>query len=155
MNKVMLPWLKRLCWLLSVWMLAGVARAEVVEIDNAELARLLANHVPLIDIRTSGEWQETGVVPGSHLLTFFNESGQANPGAWLERARSIAKPQEPVIVICRSGNRTKAVSQFLVEKAGYSKVYNVKSGIRAWIAENRPRQSATEAMAECRAKKSC
>ena len=32
------------------------ARADVVDIDNAELARLAAAGVPVIDIRTEGEW---------------------------------------------------------------------------------------------------
>ena len=53
------------------------ARADVVDIDNAELAKLAASGVPVIDIRTRPEWEETGIVPGSHLLTFFDERGNA------------------------------------------------------------------------------
>lgn len=131
------------------------ARAEVIDIDTAELTRLMEKRVPVIDIRTAPEWQESGVVPGSHLLTFFDEQGRADPAAWLNKARAIAKPDQPVIVICRSGNRTKAVSQFLSSQAGYAKVYNVKSGIRAWISEGRPRQAAAEARASCEKSKTC
>lgn len=134
---------------------ASVARADIVDIDSAELARLSAAGVPVIDIRTAPEWEETGIVAGSHPLTFFDERGQADPAAWLQKAKSIAKPGEPVIVICRSGNRTKAVSQFLSQQAGYAKVYNVKSGIRAWIQEGRPTASAAPALAACRAAKNC
>ena len=111
--------------------------AEVVDIDNAELAKLLAAGVPLIDIRTAPEWQQTGIVPGSRLLTFFDERGNAEPGAWLEKAKNFAKPSEPVIVICRTGNRTKVLSQFLSDRAGYAKVYNVRQGIVAWAKEGR------------------
>lgn len=64
---------------------AFTARAEVVDIDSAELAKLAAAGVPVIDIRTSPEWVETGIVPGSHLLTFFDERGRADPAAWLDR----------------------------------------------------------------------
>jgi rhodanese-related sulfurtransferase len=134
---------------------AFAARADIVDIDSAELARLSAAGVPVIDIRTAPEWQETGIVPGSHPLTFFDERGKADPAAWLQKAREVARPDEPVVVICRSGNRTKAVSQFLSQQAGYAKVYNVKSGIRAWIQEGRPIVPAAPALAACRAAKTC
>lgn len=123
---------------------AGSAAAVVIDIENDELNKLIAAGVPLIDIRTAPEWQQTGIVPGSHLLTFFDLQGQANPGAWLEKARAFAKPGDPVIVICRSGNRTKAVSQFLSEQAGYAKVYNVKFGIAAWAKAGRTLAAAPQ-----------
>jgi rhodanese-related sulfurtransferase len=128
---------------------AFAARAEVIDIDNAELAKLVAAGVPVIDIRTKPEWEQTGIVPGSHLLTFFDERGKADPAAWLDRARAIAKPGDPLVVICRSGNRTKPVSQFLSERAGYAKVYNVKHGIGAWAREGRPVVSAAPTLAAC------
>lgn len=134
---------------------AFAARADIIDIDNAELAKLAASGVPVIDIRTSPEWEETGIVPGSHLLTFFDERGRADPAAWLARARAIAKPGDPLIVICRSGNRTKALSQFLSQQAGYAKVYNARNGIRAWAKEGRPIVSAAPALAACRAAKTC
>lgn len=133
----------------------GISQAAVTDIDNAELARLMASGVPLIDIRTAPEWQQTGIVPGSHLVTFFDERGQANPGAWLATAKNIAKSNEPVIVICRTGNRTKAVSQFLSEQAGYSNVYNVRSGIVAWAREGRALAPASNAVAACPNGKMC
>jgi len=114
------------------------AQAEVINIDNAELARLTAKGVPLIDIRTAGEWKSTGVIAGARLLTFFDEKGNANPGQWLTSAKGFATPEQPVILICRSGNRTKAATQFLSEQAGYKTVYNVTSGLNGWLAEKRP-----------------
>lgn len=134
---------------------AGISQAAVTDIDNAELAKLMASGVPLIDIRTAPEWQQSGIVPGSHLLTFFDERGQANPGAWLATAKNIAKANEPVIVICRTGNRTKAISQFLSEQAGYSRVYNVRSGIVAWAREGRALAPASSALAACPNGKTC
>lgn len=134
---------------------ALAARAEVIDIDNAQLAKLSAAGVPVIDIRTKPEWEQTGIVPGSHLLTFFDERGNADPGAWLNKAQAIAKPNEPVIVICRTGNRTKALSQFLSQRVGYAKVYNVKHGITAWAKEGRPVVSAAPALAACRKTGTC
>jgi rhodanese-related sulfurtransferase len=113
-------------------------RADIVNIDNAELSRLAAEGVPVIDIRTEAEWKSTGVIAGSKLITFFDASGNANPPQWLEQAKSVARPDQPVILICRSGNRTKAATRFLAEQAGYTKVYNVSRGLNGWIGAGQP-----------------
>jgi len=134
---------------------ALLANAEVIDIDNAELDKLIKSGVPVVDIRLQSEWEETGIVGGSKLLTFFDERGKADPTAWLEKLQPIAKPNEPVIVICRSGNRTRAVSQFLSQQAAYAKVYNVKHGIKGWIGSGSPVVPATQSIAACRAAKTC
>lgn len=127
-------------------LIAWPVHAEVINIDNAELARLTAKGVPVIDIRTVGEWKSTGVIPGSKLLTFFDEKGNANPAQWLASAKGIAKPDQPVILICRSGNRTRAATQFLSEQAGYKTVYNVSNGLNGWLSEKRAVVPATTTM---------
>ncbi len=134
---------------------SGLAHAEVIDIDNTQLEKLSHSGVPVVDIRLQSEWEETGIVSGSNLLTFFDEKGRADPLAWLEKVKPIAKPNEPVIVICRSGNRTKAVSQFLSQQAGYATVYNVKSGIKGWIGAGGPVVPATQTIASCKAARTC
>lgn len=128
------------------------ARAEVIDVDSAELARLAASGVVVVDIRTEPEWKETGVIAGSHLLTFFDEKGRADPAAWLEKLKAFAPPDRQVAVICRSGNRTQPVSRLLAQQAGYRTVYNVRKGIRAWSADGRP---LVPAAAEATAAASC
>jgi len=123
---------------------AVVARAEIIDIDNTELAQLMKSGVPVVDIRTQPEWEDTGVLAGSKLLTFYDERGRADPEAWLEKLKPIAKPGDPVVVICRSGNRTKAVSQLLSQQAGYARVYNVKSGMKGWIGSGGAVVSASQ-----------
>lgn len=135
--------------------LAFAARAKVTDIDNAELAKLTASGVPVIDVRTSPEWEQTGIVPGSHLPTFFDARGKSDPAAWLQKAKAIARPGDPLIVICRSGNRSGVVSRFLSEQAGYTKVYNVKHGMIGWSREGRPTASAAPVLAACRQAKTC
>lgn len=125
------------------------ARAEVVNIDNAELARLAASGVAVIDIRTEGEWKETGVIAGSRLLTFFDEKGRADPPAWLDKVKAVARPDQPVILICRSGNRTRAATQFLSQQAGYKTVYNATTGLSSWAREGRPMVPAASVVAGC------
>ena len=123
---------------------AVVARAEVIDIDNAELTQLMKSGVPVVDIRTQPEWEDTGVLAGSKLLTFYDERGRADPAAWLEKLKPIANPGDPVVVICRSGNRTKTVSQLLSQQAGYARVYNVKSGMKGWIGSGGAVVSASQ-----------
>jgi len=130
-------------------------RAEVIDIDNAELNRLLKNGVAVIDIRTQPEWEETGIIAGSRLLTFYDERGRADPAAWLDKVKPFAKPGDPVVVICRSGNRTKAVSQFLAKQAGYATVYNVRDGIKGWLKARNPVAPAAPVLAACRANRTC
>jgi len=132
-----------------------LARAEVIDIDNAELARLQASGVALVDIRTASEWAQTGIVPGSHLLTFFDEQGRAEAAAWLGKLREIAGPTQAVAVICRSGNRTRVVSRFLSDQAGYATVYNVRSGIKGWIGERREVTGAAQAASTCGKASAC
>ena len=134
---------------------ASSAIAEVIDIDNAEVERLVRSGVPIIDVRTAPEWEETGIVAGSRLLTYFDEKGRADPPAWLEKVKPVAKPGEPVILICRSGNRSKTASQYLSQQAGYATVYNVRNGIKGWQRENRPVAAAAPVIAACRADKTC
>lgn len=131
------------------------ARAEVIDIDNAELARLMASGVPVVDIRTEGEWKETGIIPGSRLLTLFDERGRADVPAWLQKVQGVAKPEQAVIIICRSGNRTQVAGRLLTQQAGYRTVYNVKHGIRAWTGEGRPLFPPSAAVAGCPAGSRC
>jgi rhodanese-related sulfurtransferase len=129
--------------------LASAACAEVGHIDNEELARLIAAGTPVIDIRTEGEWKETGIVKDSRLMTFFDEKGRVDAPVWLEKLKAIAKPDQPVVVICRTGNRTRVVAQFLDQQGGYKKVYNVKDGIVGWKKDNRPVAPAAPVLATC------
>ena len=145
----------------SLALCALLARAEVINIDNAELAQLVKSGVTVIDIRTRPEWEETGIVSGSKLLTYFDERGRADPAAWLEKLKPMARPGDPVltvdpvVVICRSGNRTRPVSQLLAQQAGYERVYNVKDGIKGWTASGGAVVPAAQSIAACRADKSC
>ena len=115
-----------------------VVHAEVVEIDPAQLARLSASGVPIIDVRTEGEWKETGVIAGSRLVTFVDERGRSDPPAWLARVQEATKRKQPVILVCRSGRRSHAASEFLSQQAGYSTVYDLRGGLLAWDREGLP-----------------
>lgn len=120
------------------WLLSFSVAAEVKDIDNNALQKLLKDKVTIVDIRTPEEWKETGIVEGSHLLTFFDKNGRYNIDAWMSDFEKIVNKNQPVILICRTGNRTTTVSNFLDKKMGYQSVYNVKKGILDWIKTGNP-----------------
>jgi rhodanese-related sulfurtransferase len=105
----------------------------VRHLDNADLKRMVDEGATVIDIRRPEEWQQTGVIEGSYLVTAFDEQGRLTQefGALFSR---LADPGEPVVLICRTGNRTDFLSRLLVEQAGYREVYNVTHGITSWIS---------------------
>ncbi len=114
-----------------------VAHAEIIDIDNAELVRLQAKGVPVIDIRTPEEWRETGVIKGARLMTFSFTSGFDKAG-WLKQEQQVAKPGEPVVLVCRSGRRSKAVADYMESQSVKGTIYHANGGMNAWKAEGRP-----------------
>ena len=89
--------------------------------------------VPLIDIRTEEEWHETGVINQSKLLTFFDKDGNSNVKKWMLELEKIVSKEDPVIIICRSGRRSRIVSNLLDQEANYSSVYHATNGMLSWI----------------------
>jgi rhodanese-related sulfurtransferase len=77
------------------------------------------------------------VVEGSRGLTFVDMNGRVMPNFLETFSASVSKDQ-PVVLICRTGNRTDVLARHLVEKLGYSRVYNVRDGIMGWLSEGRP-----------------
>ena len=45
---------------------------------------------------------------------------------------------DPVVLICRTGNRTNTLARELMEKQGYTRVYNVRRSITRWISDKHP-----------------
>ena len=68
--------------------------AEIYEVNNEKITMLLESSVPLIDIRTEGEWHETGVIKSSHLLTFFDKDGNYDFKKWMFEVEKIADQNE-------------------------------------------------------------
>ena len=106
-------------------------------LDNTQLKTLLEQGTPIYDVRRPEEWKQTGVIDNSQLLTFVDASGKLNP-EFLPQFTSKIDKDDPVILICRTGNRTGQLARYLVEEMGYTNVYNVRNGITHWIKEKQP-----------------
>lgn len=125
----------RLMGIISILLLSLPLYAQVSHVNNDELKQLMAQGVPVIDVRRPEEWRQTGVVEGSHLLTFFDKQGRYDVDKWMTEFSSIAGPDDPVVLICRTGNRTGTISKFLDQQLSYKKLNNVSKGITHWIRQ--------------------
>jgi rhodanese-related sulfurtransferase len=96
---------------------------------EAARAEFEAGRVLLIDIREPVE-HATGVAPGAHLLPMRELA---------TRLHEIpTDPQQPVLLICNTQNRSRATLQALRERGGYAHVRYVEGGMSEWARRGWP-----------------
>ena len=117
-----------ICFLLTV----KTTFAEIVNVNNQQIKALSKVNIPIVDVRRSSEWNQTGIVPNSILLTFFDKKGNYNLDAWYTELRLKINEGEPIILICRTGRRTKIIAE-MMDKKFDNVIYNAKDGITSWI----------------------
>ena len=112
--------------------------AELKGVDSTELQAMIDQGVTVIDIRRPDEWQQTGIIPGSRTLMFFDQQGKYDSKQWLQDFRQwVSSDDQPFVLVCRKGNRTRRVGQFLADKVSMGQVYHLEGGIAAWLQEQR------------------
>ena len=111
--------------------------ADVINITNEQILKLSKSNIPIVDIRRNSEWHQTGVVPNSILLTFFDKNGNYNFEKWYEKLRLNINEEKPIILICRTGRRTKIIAEMMDKKLD-NVIYNAKDGITSWIDAKLP-----------------
>jgi rhodanese-related sulfurtransferase len=98
-------------------------------ITNKEATQaFIDSGVPIVDIRTPGEWKETGLVKGSIPIMLFDERGNYDLQLFLKQLNSAVDTTKPFALICRTGSRTMVLASFLSKKMNYD-IINLKSGI--------------------------
>ena len=118
--------------LLSIFLNLNVAQAQDIEIEVAQLKNLLDSNAMVVDIRREEEWKQTGVIFGSILSTFFNKDGTANINVFLDDLKESVSPEQTVLLICRTGRRTKVATKFILSNAEFKEVFSVSGGITEW-----------------------
>ena len=53
------------------FLICKLSYADIVDVDNLQVQKLSKSGVSIVDIRTKGEWDKTGVIPQSILLTLL------------------------------------------------------------------------------------
>ena len=95
-------------------------KAQITNIDWAKALEMQKAGAVLIDVRTPGEVAE-GTAPGSINIP-LQEAEQ--------RLGEFPKDKD-LLIFCRSGKRSMAVSNFLIQN-GYERVFNVVGGFMAF-----------------------
>jgi len=86
---------------------------------------LRQGRILVIDIRTPGEWRETGVIPGAGRVDFYQ-----GPEVLLKSVLQMAGGDRsaPIALVCRTGNRTTQAQKFL-QAQGFTQVYDLREGM--------------------------
>lgn len=101
-------------------------RPEVEEISAREAARLAEEGAPFIDVRRAFE-QTQGLAAGARPA----------PPEQPEAALKGLPLEQPVVVICASGNRSARAAARL-KALGYARPLSVRGGMAAWRAAGLP-----------------
>jgi rhodanese-related sulfurtransferase len=95
-------------------------------------------HAVLVDCRSEMEYLFVGHPTGAtHVAWNDGPDWDINPH-FIGQVKKIASMNRPVVLICRSGQRSIAAGVEL-EKAGFTDVYNVLEGFEGPLDENHRR----------------
>lgn len=100
-----------------------------------------AEQLPSISVQELKAWREEGIPhqlidvrePFEHEIA--NLGGLLLPKGQLEAQLAQIRRDQKVVVHCRTGKRSAQVVEWLLAEAGFTEVYNLEGGIRAWAEQ--------------------
>ena len=93
----------------------------------------------LIDVRTKAEYTDIGHPIGAiHIAWQENFGAPVNPNFIAEVNRAAPDENTPVLLLCRSGQRSLSAAKAL-EQAGYSNLINIVNGFEGDPDSNQQR----------------
>ena len=101
-------------------------RPPVPEIAPAEAHARQQRGALVIDVREPHEWN-AGHIPGARLV----------PLAELPQRLTEFDPNQEIVLVCRSGNRS-AQATLMLQRAGFTRVANLAGGMIAWTRAGLP-----------------
>ncbi len=130
----------------------GVTAADLIEITPEQLESMQKQQQPLVvDIRSDKEWAATGVIPNSQPLQFFDSDGSYDLNKWLTQIKAMQKlPEQPLVLVCRSGRRSAALGKLLMNEAGIKEVYHLSNGLNGWTKAGKLLEKACYVNLECK-----
>lgn len=111
------------------------------DISSKQAYEMQESGVLIIDVRTKREFQTLRAKKSINIPLFFEQKGKRvfNKN-FLNEIYSVLETNlnKEVVLICRSGSRTKLASNLLAHN-GFKNVYNVKYGFQYdWLKVNLP-----------------
>lgn len=99
----------------------AIAESDVISPDEAATMRV-KNHAVIVDVRENDDWNEHNIHGAIHI-----------PLSQLNDRLPELEPYKnrPIITQCAAGMRS-AQAQLRLKAAGFSKVYLMNGGIKAW-----------------------
>ena len=67
---------------------------------------------------------------------FFDKDGNYDFKKWMIEVEGIADENGPVIIMCRSGRRSRIVSNMIIKGNSEYLIYHATNGIKSWIESN-------------------
>ncbi|MGD2063013.1 MAG: rhodanese-like domain-containing protein [Nitrospirota bacterium] len=125
-----------------VLLLAGCSGGHIASGGSVDVAQALERQHAggvLLDVRTAAEYQQ-GHAVDARLVPWVEGRGRLNPDFFDQVAR-IATPDQEVLVICQTGNRSAHAAHALQQR-GYHRAVNVLGGSMAWRSEGLPWEGA-------------
>lgn len=107
---------------LEAWYKEGLPMAKVGLITARDLSKWIDKEksVTVVDVRRENEWSEGHIEGAKHIYL-----------GHLEKQASKLPRHGPIIVVCKTGNRSSFGASVLL-RAGFDHVYNCLGGIDAW-----------------------
>ncbi|MCX8017931.1 MAG: rhodanese-like domain-containing protein [Rhodocyclaceae bacterium] len=104
-----------------LWQMATGSGGSNISTNEATLL-INRQDALIVDVRETAEWSG-GHIPGARHIAL---------GHLAKHLSEIEKYKDkPVIVVCASGNRSRAACRTL-QKAGFQQVFNLAGGMHAW-----------------------
>jgi rhodanese-related sulfurtransferase len=121
--------------LILSFFISYVSAEELTNLSTQQLISMQKEQKAIvIDIRTEKEWSSTGTISESHKLQFFTSDGKYDLDKWLANLKKLKQSEDqPVILVCRSGNRSSMVGTMLTKQLNLKNIYHLSSGISSWI----------------------
>lgn len=106
------------------------ATAFAKDVNVASFKKLVDNNTGLIvDVRTPQEYA-SGHIAGAINIDWKNQE------EFTSKIKEVSK-DKTVLIYCHSGHRSGLATKYL-KNEGYSKIYNLETGIMGWKGENLP-----------------
>jgi len=101
---------------------AQTKKAEVLSTEQFNQRLTASSDRTLLDVRTPEEYAE-GHLADAKLINYYNDD--------FKDQLSLLDKTKPVFLYCRSGKRSGAAAELLIE-LGFKEVYDLQGGFMAW-----------------------
>ncbi len=99
------------------------------ELTNSYLTQeMLNSDLPIVDVRSIGEWKNEGILKEAIPIEFYDEKGKYDINAFLTELNAKVDTSKPFAIICRTGSRTSIIASWMSQKLNYD-VTNILGGM--------------------------